>query len=90
MNEDVLVFGVAPLAFAGVTYLSYWLAKSRNLPWFSGLAAIWLTFTAFMYSGLVAVATVNWDDYLVALVFVSLPTGVGLLAGGAIGWFRGR
>lgn len=87
-SEYLIVFGVPSLVFLAALFPCFWLGKQRNGKAFGLIGLIWLIFTGGMFVG-IENAT-GWDGlgYVMALIGISLPTAVGGLLGGLVGWFK--
>ncbi|WP_342076197.1 hypothetical protein [Yoonia sp. SS1-5] len=90
MNTEVLtiIFILSLVTFA-FGFLGHYLARIRSGRGFAAIGAVWVAFSVAMLVGMDKAP--GWDGlaYLFALLGVSAPSAVGLIGGGAIGYFRG-
>ena len=87
-GDEFFIYGVPLLSFGVTVFLSHWLGKMRNGAALAVLGLIWAGFTAGMFFGMEQAN--GWDGlwYILALMFVSAPSGAGLGLGSLIGWIR--
>ena len=86
--EPFGAFLIIAAIFAVAVWLAHWCGKNRNGAGLVGLAVVWAGFTGAMFFGLERAT--GWDGlgYLVALIGISAPAGLGALIGCAVGWFK--
>ncbi|WP_108814688.1 hypothetical protein [Loktanella sp. Alg231-35] len=88
MEEYLLVYGVPTVAFLVATFAGFQCGKAGSrsgLGWFAG---IWVAFTTWMFMGIQS--STGWDGlgYVLALIGICAPVGVGGLIGGVTGWIK--
>lgn len=83
--ETLMVFGIPAVIFAVTVWMTFWMSKRAYRLGLISLGLVWLVFTAGMFFGLEQ--AVGWDGlgFLLALIGISAPVGVGAIIGGAIG-----
>ncbi len=89
MNSEVfLLFGVPLTAFSLSIYVTYILGKAGNGMALGVMACLWILVTGGLLVGLEQAS--GWDGltYLAALFGLSVPSGLGSLIGGIIGWTK--
>ncbi len=88
ITEDILVFVVPAVAFALTVAAGYFSGKARSLAASVMLGLVWTGFTVAMFFGMENAS--GWDGlgYLLGLLFISAPTGLGLSIGSLVGWLK--
>lgn len=87
-SEEIIMFGIVGAAFIAALLLSFFFGKRRNKLGLSIMGIIWTGFTGIMFFGMYDAS--GWDGlaYLLALIGISAPTGVGSLIGSLVGWAK--
>ena len=87
-SEDIVVYAVPLVAFLASLFVSFAFGKNRFKGGLICFGLLWLGFTVAMFFGMEAAS--GWDGlgYLVGLIGLSVPVGIGALLGGLVGWFR--
>jgi len=87
-GEDLLIYSVPLVVFLVSLFLCFFFGKTRFKGGLITMGLLWLCFTVAMLLGLRE--TTGWDGlgYLLALIGLSAPAGVGALLGGLVGWFK--
>ncbi len=88
LTEEILVFVVPVVAFALTAAAGYFSVKARSLAASLMLGLVWAGFTVAMFFGIENAS--GWDGlgYLIGLLFISAPTGLGLGIGSLVGWLK--
>lgn len=87
--EAFMFFVVMPAcvaAFAG--WLSFWCRRRRLRSGTIGLVLAFLALTVAMVVGLEGTSGLDGLIYLVGLVLIAAPAGLGVIVGGILGWQR--
>lgn len=87
-GEGILLTAIPVVVFIATLFTTFWLGKAHNKVGLISLAVLWAGFTGAMFFGMENAT--GWDGlgYLVALLGVSGPSGVGALIGGLVGWAK--
>ena len=88
LSEGAMLIVTPVIAFVVAVGLAFWMGRRQSRLGLWVLAVVWLVFTLAMIFG---VNTINgWDRvlYMLGLIIVSCPAGLGALIGASLGWRR--
>ncbi|WP_019954058.1 hypothetical protein [Yoonia vestfoldensis] len=87
--EAFAFFGVMPACVAGLAgWLSFWCGRKRLRSGTIGLILAFVALTIAMLVGLEGTSGLDGLIYLVSLVLIAAPAGLGVIVGGILGWQR--
>jgi hypothetical protein len=87
--EAFLFFVVMPACVAAlVGALAFWCGRRRLRSGIVGLVLAFLALTVAMVVGLEGTSGLDGLIYLVGLVLIAAPAGLGVMVGGILGWQR--
>jgi hypothetical protein len=87
-SEDIIVYAVPLAVFLASLFISFAFGKNRFTGGLVVIGLLWLGFTVAMFFGMEASPGLDGLGYLVGLIGLSVPVGIGALLGGLVGWFR--
>lgn len=88
--EVLVMFGVPAVSAALAGWLAYLAGRAKAYPALWGLGGLWLVLTTLL---IVAInRATGWDGlgYVLVLIGIAAPSGVGLAFGGTLGFYRGH
>ena len=86
--EEFLMYAVPIGIFVVSTVIGFFAAKAQSKAWITLITVAWFAFTIAMFIALDS--AVGWDGllYVIALIFVSAPSGLGGLVGAITCWVK--
>ena len=87
-GEDFGVYAVPLVVFLVSLFISFALGKNRVTGGLVAIGLLWLGFTVAMFFGMEASPGLDGLGYLLGLIGLSVPVGIGALLGGLVGWFK--
>jgi hypothetical protein len=87
-GEDLIFYGIPLAVFLASLFTCFSFGKNRFKGGLICFGLLWLGFTVAMFFGMEAAS--GWDGlgYVLGLIGLSLPAGLGALLGGLVGWFK--
>lgn len=90
LDLEMILRLVAIVAFSVTSYLSYRFSLRHAVIGLFLLVGAWLIVTMFLFFSMHAPGVSDWSVYLLVLTTVCLPSGLGIMVAGIIGWVRGH
>ena len=90
MSAEVIIFAIPVVVLLLAGTLAHWSVKARNFAAIGLLALIVAVFTGAMLFEMDRATGLDGLGYLVALLGISAPAGVGLGVGSLTGWAGGK
>ena len=87
-GDGLIIIGIGGAFFLAALALSFFLGKRRNKVGLWLLGLLWGGTAVLMARGLSAASGLDRIGYLLVLILVHAPAGVGGLIGGLVGWTK--